>query len=181
MDKASVEQIAQRGVVGRSVLLDMARHRGKESLESGETFDHHDLVACAEAPDVEIRRHDVIVIRTNYLARFFEDRDAFYENFLEPGLTYSPELVQWFHDVKMPDPATDTIANEVTMDPVSGVALPLHNALMRNLGVTLTGIYDLEEFADDCAADGRFEFMWVAAPLKVHRAIGSSVNPLALK
>lgn len=181
MDRASVEPIAQRGVVGRGVLLDMARHRGKESLDPGETFSHDDLLECASAQGVEIRRHDVIVIRTNYLARFFEDREAFYENFIEPGLTYSPELVSWFHEMEIPNLATDTIANEVTMDPVSGVALPLHNALMRNLGVALTEICDLEELAADCAEDARYEFMWAAAPLKVHRATGSPVNPLAIK
>jgi hypothetical protein len=34
LDKASVEPIAQRGVVGRAVLLDMARFRGKETSSS---------------------------------------------------------------------------------------------------------------------------------------------------
>lgn len=181
MEKASVEPIAQRGVVGRGVLLDMAHHRNKESLEPGETFDHRDLLACAEAQGVEIRKHDVIVIRTNYLARFFEDRDAFYENFLEPGLVYSPDLVEWFHQMEIPNLVTDTIANEVTIDPNTGVALTLHNALMRNLGITLTEICDLEELAADCIEDGRYEFMWAAAPLKVHQATGSPVNPLAIK
>ena len=37
MDKASVEPIAQRGVVGRAVLLDMARFRGRDALDKGET------------------------------------------------------------------------------------------------------------------------------------------------
>jgi len=37
LDKASVEPIAQRGVVGRGLLVDMARHRGKENLDAAET------------------------------------------------------------------------------------------------------------------------------------------------
>ena len=49
MDKASVEPIAQRGVVGRGILFDMARFLGKETLAKGETFTHEDLMACAEA------------------------------------------------------------------------------------------------------------------------------------
>jgi kynurenine formamidase len=69
----------------------------------------------------------------------------------------------------------------VTTDPDSGVALPLHCALMRNLGVTLTEICDLEALADDCAADGQYTFLYAAAPLKVHQASGSPVNPLAIK
>ena len=181
MDKASVEPIAQRGVVGRGVLLDMARFRGKTTLDKGETFTHEDLLACAEAQGVQIDKRDVLVIRTNFLQLFHEQGDAFYENFVEPGLVYSPELVEWFQDMEIPNLVTDTIANEVTIDPNNGVALVLHLALMRNLGVTLTEIADLEQLASDCAEDGQYEFLYVAAPLKVAKGSGSPVNPVAIK
>lgn len=181
MDKASVEPIAQRGVVGRGVLLDMARFLGKEVLDKGETFSHEDLLACAQKQGVTIEKHDIVVIRTNFLQRFFDEGDAFYEGFNEPGLVYSPELVQWFQDMEIPNLVTDTIANEVTTDPNNGVALVLHNALMRNLGVTLTEICDLEALAESCAQDGQYTFLYAAAPLKVHRATGAPVNPIAIK
>jgi kynurenine formamidase len=181
LDKASVEPIAQRGVVGRAVLLDMARFRGKPTLDSAETFMHEDLLACAQAQGVELRKRDILVIRTNFLQLFFDLGDKFYEGFCEPGLVYSPELVQWFADMEIPNLVTDTIANEVTFDPNNGVALPLHCALMRNLGVTLTEIADLEKLAADCADDGRYEFFYAAAPLKVAQGSGSPVNPLAIK
>ncbi len=181
MDKASVEPIAQRGVVGRGVLLDMARFRGKPTLDKGETFTHEDLLACAQAQGVEIAPRDILVIRTNFLQLFFDQGEAFYEGFNEPGLVYSPELVQWFADMEIPNLVTDTIANEVTFDPNNGVALVLHNALMRNLGVTLTEIADLEELAEDCAEDGQYDFFYGAAPLKVAKGSGAPVNPLAIK
>ena len=181
LDKASVEPIAQRGVVGRAVLLDMARFRGKRTLESGETFTHEDLQACALAQGVEIHKRDILIIRTNFLQLFFDLGEAFYEGFCEPGLVYSPELVQWFADMEIPNLVTDTIANEVTFDPTNGVALVLHNALMRNLGIALTEIADLEKLADDCAEDGQYEFFYAAAPLKVAKGSGSPVNPLVVK
>jgi len=181
LQKASVEPIAQRGVVGRGLLLDMARFRGKDSLDAAETFTHEDLLACAKAQGTEISKRDILVIRTNYLQQFFDKGDAFYENFCEPGLVYSPELVQWFQDMEIPNLVTDTIANEVTFDPNNGVALTLHNALMRNLGVTLTEIADLELLAQDCADDQVYEFLYVAAPLKVALGSGSPVNPMAIK
>jgi kynurenine formamidase len=181
LDKASVAPIAERGVVGRGILLDMARFRGKENLDKAETFTHEDLEACAKEQGVTIEKHDVLVIRTNFLKLFFDEGEAFYEGFCEPGLVYSSELVQWFQDMEIPNLVTDTIANEVTVDPNNGVALPLHCALMRNLGVTLTEICDLEKLADSCAEDGQYTFLYAAAPLKVHRASGSPVNPLAIK
>lgn len=181
LEKASVEPIADRGVVGRAVLLDMAKFRGKENLDKAETFTHHDLLACAEAQGVTIEKRDILVIRTNFLKLFFDQGEAFYEGFCEPGLIYSPELVQWFQDMEIPNLVTDTIANEVTTDPENGVALVLHNALMRNLGVVFTEICDLEKLAADCAADGQYTFLYVAAPLKVAKASGSPVNPVAIK
>ena len=181
LDKASVAPIAERGVAGRGILLDMARYRGKDNLDKAETFTHEDLMACAKAQGTEIEKHDILIIRTNFLKLFFEQGDAFYEGFCEPGLTYSPELVSWFQEMEIPNLVTDTIANEVTMDPSNGTALPLHCALMRNLGVTLTEICDLEKLAADCAGDGQYTFLYAAAPLKVNQASGSPVNPLAIK
>ncbi|AUH70260.1 MULTISPECIES: cyclase family protein [Gordonia] len=181
LDKASVEPIAQRGVAGRANLLDMARFRGKDYLDPGETFTHEDLIACAEAQGTPIAERDILMIRTNHLQLFFEKGDAFYEDFCESGLVYSPELVEWFQEMEIPNLVTDTIANEVTFDPDSGVALVLHNALMRNLGIAFTEICDLERLAEDSAADGRYTSFYVAAPLKIHRATGAPVNPVAIK
>ena len=181
LTKASVAPIGERGVVGRGILLDMARFRGKDNLDKAETFTHEDLMACAEAQGTKIEKHDILIIRTNFLRLFFEQGDAFYEGFCEPGLVYSPELVSWFQDMEIPNLVTDTIANEVTFDPNNGMALPLHCALMRNLGVALTEICDLEKLAASCAEDGQYTFLYAAAPLKVNQASGSPVNPLAIK
>jgi kynurenine formamidase len=181
LSKASVVPIAERGVVGRGILLDIARWRGKNTLDKGETFTHEDLMACAEAQGTKIEKRDILIIRTNFLQLFHDQGDAFYEGFNEPGLVYSPELVQWFQDMEIPNLATDTIANEVTYDPNNGVALPLHCALMRNLGVTLTEICDLEKLAAHCAEDGQYTFFYAAAPLKVSLAAGSPVNPMVIK
>ncbi|MCU1670861.1 MAG: hypothetical protein JWP40_3788, partial [Blastococcus sp.] len=181
LSKASVVPIAERGVVGRGILLDIARWRGKNSLDKGETFTHEDLMACAKAQGTEIQKRDILIIRTNFLQLFHDQGDAFYEGFNEPGLVYSPELVSWFQDMEIPNLATDTIANEVTYDPNNGTALPLHCALMRNLGVALTEICDLEKLAASCAEDRQYTFFYAAAPLKVNLAAGSPVNPLVIK
>ncbi|MBD0020942.1 cyclase family protein [Gordonia pseudamarae] len=181
LDKASVEPIAQRGVAGRGVLLDMARFRGVDCLGPRETYDHNDLEACAAAQGVEIKPRDILIIRTNHLELFFRQGEAFYDDFCEPGLVYSEELVKWFQDKEIPNLVTDTIANEITTDPNNGVALVLHNALMRNLGIAFTEICDLEKLAADCAEDGSYEFFYVAAPLKISNASGSPVNPVVIK
>jgi len=42
-------------------------------------------------------------------------------------------------------------------------------------------IFQLKELADDCAADQVYEFLFVAPALPITGAVGSPVNPLAIK
>jgi kynurenine formamidase len=182
MRKASVLPIAEKGVVGRGILLDMARYRGKAALAKGETFTYEDLQACAASQDTKIENRDILLVRTGFLNAFYEvRRKEFYEDFNEPGLTYSLELVRWFQDMEIPNLVTDTIANEVTVEPNTGFVLTLHCALMRNLGVSFTEIIDLNRLAEDCATDNQWTFLYVAAPLKVVAGTGSLVNPVVIK
>ena len=50
--------------------------------------------------------------------------------------------------------------------------IPLHCALMRNLGIAFNEICNFEELAPDCHKDGQWDFLYVAAPLKVRRRYG---------
>ena len=182
MSRNSIMPIAERGVAGRGVLIDMARHRGKRWLDKGETFTHRDLEEAAAAQGTSIEDRDVLCIRTGWLTYWYAvPNEEFYEGLVEPGLTYSRELVEWFQRKEIPNLVTDTIANETTHEPETGVVLPLHAALLRNLGVSLTEITWLDDLADACAADGRWDFLYTAAPLKVWEACGSPVNPVVIR
>lgn len=181
LSRASVLPIAEHGVVGRGVLIDMARFRGKKSLDKGETFTHKDIMAAAEEQGTKLHPRDILLIRTGWMELWYRsEREAFFQDFLEPGLTYSRELVQWFQDMEIPNLVTDTIANEVTYEPNTGVLLPLHAALMRNLGVLFTEMVWLKELAEACSNAGRWSFLYTAAPLKVVEGTGAPVNPIAI-
>lgn len=181
LERASVLPIASRGIVGRGVLLDMAKACGKDVLAPGESFGLADLQLCAESQTVELQPHDVLVIRTGWLDWLRRQEPAARRGLREPGLRYSLELVSWFHEMGFPNLVTDTIANELSADDDSGVSTPLHIALMSYQGVTFTEMAWLEELAADCATDGQYEFLFVAAPLKVVGATGSPVNPVVIK
>ncbi len=181
--RCSVERIAEKGVVGRGVLLDIARLRGKRALDSGEPVTLADLETAAEQQGVEIRSGDILLLRTGWIGVFYEQGpEAFYtEPFLEPGLVYSPELVDWFHEHDIVSLSTDTIANEITMDPETGWVATLHIALMANLGVAFSEIVQLDALADDCAEDGQWDFLYAAAPMRIVEGAGAPVNPIAIK
>jgi kynurenine formamidase len=182
LSKASVLPIAERGVVGRGVLIDMARYRGKQYLDRDEGFSHEDLLAAAESQGATIEHRDILLVRTGWFEFFYTvPTSEFYGDFREPGLVYSPELIRWFQEMEIPNLVTDTVGNELSSDPATGAEGLLHCALMRNLGVAFTEICDLGKLATDCADDGQWEFLYVAAPLKVVNGTGSPVNPVVVK
>jgi hypothetical protein len=61
------------------------------------------------------------------------------------------------------------------------VSLPVHQLCIRDMGLTLGEMFDLEALAADCAGDGVWEFLFSAPPLKVTGGVGSPLNPLAVK
>ncbi len=180
MQHAGALPLAERGIVGHGVLIDIAAHRGKETLEPGETFDHHDIVECAGAQGISLTPRDILVIRTGWPRYCTQAGPDVLTDLNEPGLLYSPELVEWFRSMEIPVLVTDTIANEATRTP-GGSQFALHGALMRNLGVVFTELAALEELAMDCARDSQYTFLYAASPLKITAATGSPVNPLAIK
>lgn len=182
MKKASILPIAERGIVGRGVLLDLAAYKGKFALDKGDFLGLDDILGCAKKQGVELRKHDIICLRIGFLQLLYvQGPDVFYKDFNEPGLTYSPELVDWFYQMEIPCFATDTISNETELDPEVGVQIPLHCALMRNLGIAFTEICNFEKLAEDCHADGQWDFLFVAAPLKVREGTGAPLNVIAIK
>jgi kynurenine formamidase len=181
MKRASVEPIAKRGVVGRGVLLDLARFRGKAKLERAETFGHRDLVDCARSQGTKIHPRSVLLLRTGWVGALSRGEEKVAEGYWEPGLTFSLELVRWFHEMQIPCIVTDTLANETTYEPNTGIMLVLHAALMRNLGVLFTEMAWLDDLAVDCAADRQFDGFYSASPIRVSQGTGGAVNPVFIK
>ncbi|WP_254545794.1 cyclase family protein [Halomarina pelagica] len=183
MEYCSIEPMAEHGVVGRGVLLDVARHRGRDRLDRGERITLDELLDCADEQGVEIEKRDVPIIRTGWIELFYEEgADAFYgDEFAEPGITYSRDLVEWFHGMEIPAFGTDTVANEQTVSDETETILPLHGALLRDQGVAFNEINRLDELAADCDDDGKYDFLYVGAPLKIVGGTGSPVNPIAIK
>ena len=69
----------------------------------------------------------------------------------------------------------------MTVHSDSGIALPLHAALMRNLGILFSEIIWFEDLAADCAEDGQWSFLYAAAPINIVGGTGAPVNPIVVK
>jgi len=77
--------------------------------------------------------------------------------------------------------AKDPAEVAVRPNEFDGAFQPLHQVVIPHIGLYIGEMWDLETLAADCAADGRPEFWLTAAPLPVTGAVGSPVNPIAVK
>jgi kynurenine formamidase len=174
---------AREKLVGRGVLLDVARWRGKDWLDGGEAISGDDLEECAAAQEVEVGTGDIVLVRTGRMGRVkaeetWGDYAAGYSS-KAPGLgIYSAE---WIHDKEVAAVAVDTWGAEVLPTETPDVSMPMHIILIVHMGLTLGEIFDFEALAADCAEDGVYEFLFSAPPLPITRAVGSPINPVAVK
>ena len=174
----SIDKLA-KGIVGRGVLLDIARLKGVEWLEAGAAITPDDLDAAAARQGVEIKSGDILLFRTGWRTKFVTEGDAAAFMAGEPGLGLA--CCQWIHDHEIAVVASDNWAIEVLPGEIDTELLPVHMILIRDMGVTLGEILDLDELAADCESDGVWEFLLTAPPIKFTAAVGSPINPLAIK
>ena len=167
------------GIVSRGVLLDLARARGVERLPPGLAITPADLEAAERAQGVRVESGDVLLLRTGHLAVFTRDGDRVGYMRQMPGLGIA--CVEWLHAREIAAVASDTNAVEVIPFEDPAVPLPLHALCIRDMGLTLGEMFDLDALAADCAADGVWQFLFSAPPLRVTGGVGSPVNPLAIK
>ena len=177
--KNSITNIKDRAV-GRGVLLDIARYKGKTALATSEPIHAEDLIGCAEKQGVSVGEGDFVLVRTGQME---ERRQAgAWGDFAggpAPGLAIS--AADFFCPRGVAAVATDTWGTEVLPNETEDVFQPLHIIMLVNAGIHLGEMWDMEELAKDCAQDGVYEFMLVAPPLTVTGSVGSPVNPQAIK
>src|SRR5262245_12113860 len=167
-------------IVGRGVLLDVARHKGVRALNPGYAITVADLEATAAAQKVQVQRGDVLLIRTGHMSRYLDKGDWRHFDLDEsPGV--SVHTAPWMHAREIAAVASDNYAVEVRPSELPPFRSPFHICAIPNMGLTLGEIFFLEELAADCASDGRYAFLLVAPPLPVTGAVGTPINPYALK
>ena len=174
----SIDKLA-KGIAGRGVLLDIARLKGVEWLEQGYVITPDDLDAACERQGVEVGAGDILLFRTGWRTKFVTEGDAAAFMAGEPGLGLG--CCEWLHSRDVAVVASDNWAIEVLPGEVDTELLPVHMVLIRDMGMTLGEILDLDELATDCEEDGVWEFFLTAPPIKFTAAVGSPINPLAIK
>lgn len=189
-----IDHWARHGIVGRGVLIDAVRHfeAAGKPLDPSTKFDitGADIEACAGRQGVSLQAGDILLLRTGWLSWFMalsaEEQEALRgrlnpgEDGLDmPGLDPSASTAAWLWDHRVAAIAADNPALEaLRVDAEVGFQ---HRRLIALQGMAIGELFDLEGLADDCAADGVYEFMLVSAPLYIPGGVGSPANAYAIK
>src|SRR5690348_5233881 len=148
-------------MVGRGVLLDVARMMERDALDEGFAITSEILDEAEKHAAVTIRRGDYLLVRNGHLESKLAAKNwDGYAGGAAPGLSF--ETLDWLQAKQVAAIATDTWGVEVRPQDKEGVVLPFHWISIPIMGLTLGEIFSLGELARDCSDDGRYEFMFVA-------------------
>jgi kynurenine formamidase len=167
------------GVAGRGVLFDMPRFRGVKWLEPGEAVTGEELEKCEKAHGVQLRRGDILVFRTGHHRRRLElgPWNNGYDGEGKAGLHAS--AIPLLHERKVaaffPDGDGETVPSNV-----EGVAYPIHALQIAAMGMICADSLNLEDLSEVCEKEQRWDFLVVAAPLRLPGGTGSFFNPIAI-
>ena len=167
------------GIVGRGVLLDIPRRRGVKWLEPGEAVGRAELEAAEQAQGVRLGEGDLLVFRTGHHRRRLElgPWNNGYDGEGKAGLHV--DTIPLLHERKvaafLPDGDGDTVPSNV-----EGVAYPIHALQIAAMGMACCDSLQFEELVKICEEEERWEFLVVAAPLRLPGGTGSLFNPIAL-
>jgi kynurenine formamidase len=182
---------AERGIVGRFVLLDAGRYRAErhEPINPGLSvpFDAADLEAVRAHQGVELRRGDILLIRFGWTAWYEKlsepERQSLATNTAEqgsPGLARSDAILEWLWDNGISAVAADVPALEAMPFDNMDIDGFLHFRLIALLGMAIGEMFYLDRLAEFCHQSRRYCGLFTSAPLHKRGGIGSPPNALAL-
>ncbi|SDG93119.1 Kynurenine formamidase [Lentzea fradiae] len=153
------------GIVTRGVLLDFAAD-GPVPVDRSITA--QDLEAAEERHGVRVESGDALVVRFGWVETRYRGNPS-------PGVDI--DAVRWMHDRGVSLYAGDL---GDAHPPQFGSPSALHGVALPLMGMPLIDAVDADELASVCAELGRYSFMFVAAPPRIHGLTGVPVNPVAL-
>lgn len=180
-----IERLAEHGVQGRAVLIDLEHHVGRRRQAVG----YDALMRILEADRVAIEEGDMVCLHTGFADTLLAmNREPELARLHETGSGldgWDARLLNWIVDVRLAcliadNPAVELIVPKLTQrQPLRQPRLPLHEHCLFKNGIHLGELWYLTELARWLRAHGRSRFLLTAPPLRLPGAVGSPATPIA--
>ena len=178
-----IERMAEHGVQGRGVMIDLRAHFGDERKLVG----YDELMRVMAADRTEVEPGDMVCLHTGFAERILEmDRKPDPE-FLHGGCAVlngrDRRLLDWVSSSGLAALIADNYAVEA-FPSLPGPEhrcsiLPLHEHCLFKNGIPLGELWRLTPLATWLREHGRSRFLLTAPPLRLPGAVGSPVTPIA--
>ncbi|MEO6043453.1 MAG: cyclase family protein [Tepidiformaceae bacterium] len=181
-----IEKWAERGIIGRGVLLDVASFAAANGAPidpfSDTPIPVEQLEATAAWERVVIQPGDILLIRTGWMAAYLsldaEQRIAAAVAERWAGLRGDSAMAEFLWDHEIAAVAADNPAVEDSPgDPIAG---SLHRRLIPLLGFALGELWALDGLAKYAAGIGRWDCCVISVPLNLPGGVGSPANAIAV-
>lgn len=180
-DALGIQNMAEKAVQGRAVLIDLAAHFGSARQSIG----YEQIAAVMAADQVVVEPGDIVCFHTGFgdalLGMGRQPSQHQVENTCCVLDGRDERLLQWITDSGIAAIAADNYAVEgLPARHRDGccAALPLHEHCLFKLGVHLGELWWLTPLARHLRAAGRSRFLLTAPPLRLPGAVGSPVTPV---
>jgi kynurenine formamidase len=164
------------GIATRGVLYDVPRFRGVHYVTADAPVHAWELEDVAAAQHVTPRHGDAVLVRMGASA-FWAANPGFEPPWRAPGLHVSALEFLYQYDAAL---LGWDLMEAPGQDLYGAPSLPIHSIGIPYMGLALLDNANFEELAATCAELGRWEFLFVVAPLVVVGGTGSPVNPIAI-
>jgi kynurenine formamidase len=187
--RLGIDNLARRGIAGRGVLADVARYydRVGKSIDftKAESIPLEDVQATLDDAGITLHAGDVLLIRIGwtkfYLSASAQIKEELSRETVVPGIEGTERVARWLWDSHLAAVASDSPALEALPKAAGNEMEFLHFHMLAFFGMPIGEMWNLEGLADDCAADGRYDFFITSAPLNIPGGVGSPPNALAIK
>jgi kynurenine formamidase len=180
-----IERMAEHGVQGRGVLIDLAHHLGRRRQAVG----YDTLMRILEADGIEVEAGDMVCLHTGFADTLLAmNRQPDLEKLHEAGSGldgWDSRLLNWIVDVRLAcliadNPAVELVVPKILQPhPLRQPRLPLHEHCLFKNGIHLGELWYLSELAGWLRTARRYRFLLTAPPLRLPGAVGSPVTPIA--
>ena len=145
-------------------------------LEPGTAITYDDLVALEKIQGVTVEPGDVILLHTGRWQR----RAALGAWPTSEGVAGYHANVAYFLKERGVAMIGHDMWNDVAPSGIEGVFLPLHSLALVSVGVSIFDNLDFGDVAAVAKELNRYEFLFMASPLRIEKGMGSPLNPIAL-
>jgi len=160
-------------LIGRGVMVDMAKHFGVAAMEGGQVITSEDIKAAASQQGVEFREGDVVLFHTGWTdAKLESDPTAWVS--AEPGL--NNEAMAYMASLNPMAVGADTWGVDVFPPPEGDKIFYGHVHLLKENGIFILEVMNTGRLA----SEGVHEFMFVLGQARIKGAVQMIINPVAM-